>query len=691
MLAFLSAELAPKPGRLESVLRITVLTVLVVILSETLQIPEPAYSAYVVFFISKEESASTILLSVIATLAITISVFLAIAIYTISAGEPGLRLPLMAIIIFASMYISRISMLGVAAFGIGFLCTLSLTFIDIAPTADILTRSVLWLWVIIMLPIGMVIIGNILSGRDPIDLFNQVLRTRIELAGKLLLNSPVKNLTPLKHIVASALKSMGSLLSNLKMARIFHKNSLQANERNQVLVAYTTRLLTLLAEWKQLNISDPLLLATASECGAMLLSVAQTIKEKKTELLSSQRVLLAPYEGGGVTERKAFLLLKKIIENTEALLALLVSQSQPKSLSHLKVQPQQIQKQLLAADAFSNPDYFRYALKTTLAIFIAYITYNILDWPGIRTCMVTCFVVSLGSVGETMHKMALRMVGAIIGGGLGLATIIFIIPYLTSITELCLLIAVVAFFAGWVAMSSERLSYAGLQIAFAFFLCILVGYEPTIDMTLARDRVIGILLGNLIIFIVFTTVWPTSELAKARLFLATALNNLTRMFSATLLESSEEQSHLDTLFFAFGGALSQARRLVFLEPENILGGTIIVDERLIDAVQALYSVTMILGDWLKISGSVINEELITYLHSVSTWLSQLAAHLTSDTRVLLPLPNGASVVDRLEETMRQSSVHTQVLAFADWYRTLNERVQELDRLIKRSTIQDSNL
>ncbi len=67
--------------------------------------------------------------------------------------------------------------------------------------------------------------------------------------------------------------------------------------------------------------------------------------------------------------------------------------------------------------------------------------------------------------------------------------------------------------AGWVACGSERISYAGWQIGIAYYLALLQGYGPTLDMQTARDRVIGVILGNLVVLVVFTAFWPGQRCA----------------------------------------------------------------------------------------------------------------------------------------------------------------------------------
>jgi len=186
-------------------------------------------------------------------------------------------------------------------------------------------------------------------------------------------------------------------------------------------------------------------------------------------------------------------------------------------------------KRLFVADAFTNRGHARFALKTTLAVCLAYFAYTMLDWPGIRTAITTCFFVALGSVAETMHKLSLRLTGAIIGGTMAGFCIVYVLPHMTDIGDLALLIAAASALCAWVATSTERLAYAGMQMAFAFFLGVLQDYGPATDLTVLRDRVVGILLGNILMSMIFSALWPVSALQVVRSSMAKALDLLAKL------------------------------------------------------------------------------------------------------------------------------------------------------------------
>jgi multidrug resistance protein MdtO len=196
---------------------------------------------------------------------------------------------------------------------------------------------------------------------------------------------------------------------------------------------------------------------------------------------------------------------------------------------------EQKKRQLFVPDALSNPAHWQFALKTTIAIMIVYSVYTMLDWPGLLTSIVTVFFVALGSVGETVHKLTLRISGALVGGLIAGLSIVFILPHFTDIGQLCVLTAVVALFAAWVSTSSERLSYAGMQIALAFFMGSLQTYSPATDLTVLRDRVAGILLGNVVMTLVFSVLWPESAITRLRSASADALRSI-----AALLKSPQD-------------------------------------------------------------------------------------------------------------------------------------------------------
>ena len=166
------------------------------------------------------------------------------------------------------------------------------------------------------------------------------------------------------------------------------------------------------------------------------------------------------------------------------------------------------------SDAGTNPEHIAYALKTTGAAMFCYLLYTLLDWPGIHTCVITCYIVSLGSAGETVQKLRLRLAGCVIGALAGTAASVFIVPHMDSIASLLALVSIAAALSAWIAVGPPAIAYAGFQIAFAFFLCVIQGAGPGFDLTIARDRTIGILLGNMVVYLIFTRVWPVSIAAS---------------------------------------------------------------------------------------------------------------------------------------------------------------------------------
>jgi multidrug resistance protein MdtO len=134
--------------------------------------------------------------------------------------------------------------------------------------------------------------------------------------------------------------------------------------------------------------------------------------------------------------------------------------------------------------------------------------YRAIDWPGIQTSFITCTFIALESTEATLYKGMLRIVGCVIGGALALFSIVFLIPHMETIASLVVLVACAAAIAAWVAAGSPRISYAGIQIAFAFFLSVFQGYAPDTDLDKVRNRVVGILFGLIVTAVVFHYIWP---------------------------------------------------------------------------------------------------------------------------------------------------------------------------------------
>jgi uncharacterized membrane protein YccC len=186
-------------------------------------------------------------------------------------------------------------------------------------------------------------------------------------------------------------------------------------------------------------------------------------------------------------------------------------------------------KSLFVPDAFTNPAHVHFALKVTFAAMFCYIVYEAIDWSGIHTAFITCTFIALESTGATFHKGVLRIVGCLIGGALAIFTIVFLMPHMDTIASLVVVVACASAIAGWVATGTELISYAGLQIAFAFFYSVFQGYAPDTDLDNVRNRVVGILFGLIVTGLVFQYIWPERTIDRLRSALRQVLLQLAKL------------------------------------------------------------------------------------------------------------------------------------------------------------------
>jgi multidrug resistance protein MdtO len=180
--ALLRRELQLDASRVRSVMRIATGTAIAVAVAMVFQIPLPAYVAYLIFLLSQEDTASTLISSIGGLVAVTLAVAFSLLFYVFDASEPALRIPLLTLSTFLGSFLSRTSTLGPIAFLSGFVLVLSQTLIDDAPNTEALTHGVLWLWVVVATPVFTVIVLNLLTGESPVALSRQRAATLMEAA-----------------------------------------------------------------------------------------------------------------------------------------------------------------------------------------------------------------------------------------------------------------------------------------------------------------------------------------------------------------------------------------------------------------------------------------------------------------------------------------------------------------------------
>jgi multidrug resistance protein MdtO len=203
-------------------------------------------------------------------------------------------------------------------------------------------------------------------------------------------------------------------------------------------------------------------------------------------------------------------------------------------------------KLIFVEDAFTNPEHLKYALAGTAASMLCYVIYVGLHWPGVSTAVTTCALTALSNIGSSRQKQVLRIVGASIGGFvLGLGSQVFLLPYIDSIVGLTIVFALATGVSAYVATSSPRLSYLGLQMAFAFYLINVTDFSISLDLTIGRDRAVGVLLGIGGMWLIFDHLYSRSAGIEMVAGFARATRQIARL--TEILEGECNQTEINRI------------------------------------------------------------------------------------------------------------------------------------------------
>ncbi|MEK2603836.1 FUSC family protein [Burkholderia arboris] len=554
--------LAPFPGRMAIAVRVALICALTALVTAAYGTPEAALSAYVVFFMIRADRVTSVVLAAALLLIVTIVIGLVLGIAIFSIDYSILRVACMAVLSVALLYLTSASKLRPVGAILAMIVGFGLDQLGLAPFGEAATRALLYIWLTIAIPVGVAIVVNLLIAPSPRKLAHAQLAKRLRLAARRLRGDDDARAA----FDASLREGDKQLLTWLKLSKLEGSSAAADVVALRQAIASSTALMVGVAladREPDARLPDAFATPIAATLDDMAAILERGGYPVDVTLALPPADALPPLARIAATDLQAA--ITRFAEpDATADAAPGAPAAAPAAPDAPAVPPAPAPRGgFFLPDARTNPDHIRYALKTTAAAIFCYLLYSQLDWSGIHTCVVTCYIVSLGSTAETVEKLTLRIFGCMAGALLGTAALVFVVPALSSVGHLMVLVFVGAWLSAWIAFGSPRIAYAGFQIAFAFFLCVIQGAGPGFDLTIARDRTIGILLGNVVVYLVFTRIWPVSIGKQIDVAFAALLDQWRRI--AQIAQPAERRT-LAAEAFARHGAIAQELGLVHYEP-----------------------------------------------------------------------------------------------------------------------------
>ena len=583
------------PERLEFTTRLALICALATLVAEIYQTPDAALTAYIAFFLNKPERAESVILSIALTVVITVLIGIVFLVAQWAADDPMWRVISITVISFGMLFLGSASKLRPLAGTMALIVGYGLDLLSMIQVGELATRGLLYAWLFVGIPAGVSIVVNLLLGPAPRRAAEQAIAERLEVCATLLRDPDNTARAQLQEFLR---EGVAPILTQLKLTGV---------EKSAPVADIAALRQATLSSWSIVNAVETLESHPQTRPPA---EVRTTVADTLDEMASILRRGGYPVEVTLELPLQGSPLLGEIREAVTHFAAPVGEMPTPEKEAG----------GFLVKDAFTNPQHVQYAAKITVAAVFCYVLYSLLDWPGIHTCFITVYIVAQTTAAESVEKLSLRIIGCLAGAAAGYGAIVYLMPGVTSIGGLMIAVFVGAWGAGYVAAGSPRISYAGFQVAFAFFLCIVQGAGPAFDLTVARDRVIGILVGNLVAYLALVYVWPATVTKRIDPGFAAVLKRLVKLVRA---KSTNERRLLAAEAHSTLTAVENDLELARYEPREICAPASWLSIRREAAAEIRVLNTLLL---------VGTDRDVMSQTPVASRLEALAAHLEGETR-----------------------------------------------------------
>src|SRR5262245_8893295 len=654
LIEFLRRELAPTPGRFGATLRLTLACTAATVPIMIHHIPSGLLVMIVMYMVAKEDTTATLLGSVVALVAVTIGLAVALIAWQIVLATAW-RLAFVFLFAAVGLYLGRSMVLGAAVgSAIGIPAAMAMVLPDLlpVPNTEAMTEYVLWLWWSVVLGLAINLgVQLLLSPGDSLVLFRGALVERLRAVEKTAqsLGGQVARATrpPPPSLNSLAVAGASEMLTLLKMASLRHAWARQRHAELAALVTLIDQLVTAAAALEAAH--PPLegdaharLERVARMCDATARALSDPSAPWPDEPSASDSLLPA---------RSVAVPALTAMERVLGEIAVVMAHRTP-GREQSAPEPA-MRASLFLPDAFSNPDYLRLAIRGGLACLICDVLLVGFAYPGIYTSVITCFVVSLSTVGASTQKGILRFTGAAVGGGMGILALIYVLPHVTTLGGFWAVFAVGTAAAAWVNFGSPRVSYGGLQIGIAFYKAVLQGFGPVTQLVVARDRLIGIAFGLVVYGILEHYLWPVRASDRRRQRLADVLRSLAGLVRLGARERTGVwmDRELDDMRRGIAQGLGEAQRLLEESKFELQAGEVEAFQRSLGDTHTIYLVLLSLAYQRRASGTLLadlpaavadlDDAVARNLESLADMLQTGAEHATADLAAALAAAEGA--------------------------------------------------